>query len=121
MSVLRRLPIVGPRIRRARPDRVAVLRLFGPIAGGARTADWIELVKRLRESGRVPAVVLDIDSPGGSATASDDMFIALERLAAKKPLVAAVRGVGASGSYLAAIAASTVIRLAFATRPTNAS
>jgi protease-4 len=92
-----------------RPGRVAVLRLFGPITGGARTADWIELVRRLRESDRVPAVVLDIDSPGGSATASDDMFLALERLAAKKPLVAAIRGVGASGSYLAALAASSVV------------
>ncbi len=109
MTLLRRLPIVGPWIRRRRPDRVAVLRLFGPIGGGSRTADWIELVRRLRESPRVPAVVLDIDSPGGSATASDDMFLALERLAAKKPLVAAIRGVGASGSYLAALAAQTIV------------
>jgi len=57
----------------------------------------------------VPAVVLDIDSPGGSATASDDMFLALERLAAEKPLVAAIRGTGASGSYLAAMAARTIV------------
>jgi len=92
-----------------RADRVAVLRLFGSIGGGARTADWIELVRRLRESGRVPAVVLDIDSPGGAATASDDMFLALERLAAEKPLVAAIRGVGASGAYLAALAARTIV------------
>ncbi len=91
------------------PGHVAILRLYGPIAGGARTADWIELVRRLRESRRVPAVVLDIDSPGGSATASDDMFLALERLAAKKPLVAAIRGTGASGSYLAAMAARTIV------------
>jgi protease-4 len=53
--------------------------------------------------------VLDIDSPGGSATASDGMFLALERLAAKKPLVAAIRGTGASGSYLAAMAARTIV------------
>jgi protease-4 len=53
--------------------------------------------------------VLDIDSPGGSATASDGMFLALERLAAKKPLVAAIRGTGASGSYLAAMAAHTIV------------
>jgi protease-4 len=91
------------------PGHVAVLRLYGPISGGARTADWIELVRRLRESRRVPAVVLDIDSPGGSATASDDMFLALERLASKKPLVAAIRGTGASGSYLAAMAARTIV------------
>jgi protease-4 len=91
------------------PGRVAILRLYGPIAGGARTADWIELVRRLRESRRVPAVVLDIDSPGGSATASDDVFLALERLAARKPLVAAIRGTGTSGSYLAAMAARTIV------------
>jgi protease-4 len=89
--------------------RVAVLRLYGPIGGGAKTTDWIELVRRLRESKRVPAVVLDIDSPGGSATASDDMFLALERLAARKPLIAAIRGTGASGSYLAAMAARTIV------------
>jgi protease-4 len=91
------------------PGHVAILRLYGPIADGARTADWIELVRRLRESKRVPAVVLDVDSPGGSATASDGMFLALERLAAKKPLVAAIRGTGASGSYLAAMAARTIV------------
>lgn len=99
-----------PRLRRLFPaGHVAVLRLYGPISGGPRTADWIELVRRLRESRRVPAVVLDIDSPGGSATASDDMFLALERLAARKPLVAAIRGTGASGSYLAAMAARTIV------------
>jgi protease IV len=106
----RRTRIFTPDLRRLfPPGHVAVLRLYGPIAGGARTADWIELVRRLRESRRVPAVVLDIDSPGGSATASDDMFLALERLAAKKPLVAAIRGTGASGSYLAAMAARSVV------------
>ena len=104
----RRTRIFAPDLRRLfPPGHVAILRLYGPIAGGARTADWIELVRRLRESRRVPAVVLDIDSPGGSATASDDMFLALERLAAKKPLIAAIRGTGASGSYLAAMAART--------------
>lgn len=91
------------------PRHVAIVRLYGPIAGGARTADWIELIRRLRESRRVPAVVLDIDSPGGSATASDDLFVALERLAARKPLVAAIRGTGASGAYLAAMAAHRLI------------
>lgn len=87
------------------PGRVAIVRLYGPIGGAGRTADRLELVRRLRELRRVPAVVLDIDSPGGSASASDDLYLGLERLAAKKPLVAAVRGTGASGAYLAAMAA----------------
>lgn len=107
---LERLRAFVPRLGRIFPrGHVAIVRLYGPIAGGRRTADWIELIRRLRESRRVPAVVLDIDSPGGSATAADDMFLALERLAAKKPLVAAIRGTGASGSYLAAMAARTLI------------
>jgi protease IV len=92
-----------------KPKRVAIIRLYGPIGGGERSADWIELVRRVRESKRVPAVVLDVDSPGGSAAASDNMFVALQRLAAKKPLVAAIRGTGASGSYLAAIAATKIV------------
>ena len=95
--------------RRLPPGRVAVLRLYGPIMGAGRTADWIDLARHLRESPRVPAVVVDIDSPGGSASASDDLFLALERLAAVKPVVAAIRGTGASGAYLAAVAAQRIV------------
>ena len=89
--------------------QVAIIRLQGPIGGSGRTLELIELAKRLRESTRVPAVVLDIDSPGGSATASDELFLAFERLAAKKPLVASIRGTGASGAYLAAMAARRIL------------
>jgi protease IV len=89
--------------------RVAVVPLYGPITGGHRMAEMIELIRRLRESERVPAVVLDVDSPGGSATASDDLFLALQRLGQRKPLIAAIRGTGASGAYLASMAARTVV------------
>ena len=109
----RRPTFLGPLVRRVRrrvwPPRVAVLRLYGPISGGGRSAEWLELGRRLRESGRVAAVVLDIDSPGGSAAASDDLFGGMERLAAAKPLVAAIRGLGASGAYLAALPARRIL------------
>jgi protease-4 len=94
---------------RFRPGRVAVIRLYGTIGGGARSADWVEIVKQLGRRKSVPAVVLDIDSPGGSAAASDYLYLALKRLAEKKPLVAHVRGTGASGSYLAAMAARRIV------------
>src|SRR5436190_23212670 len=87
----------------------AVVRLHGPTVGGGRSTDLTELARHLRESSRVPAVVLDIDSPGGSATAADDLFLAFQRLAARKPLVAAIRGTGASGAYLAAMAAQRLL------------
>jgi len=105
-----RLARIVPGIpRRLPPGRVAVLRLYGPIMGAGRTADWIELARHLRESPRVPAVVIDIDSPGGSATASDDLFLSLQRLGAAKPVVASIRGTGASGAYLAAVAAQRIV------------
>jgi protease-4 len=94
---------------RLRPGRVAVIRLYGTIGGGARSADWVQIVKELGRRKSVPAVVLDIDSPGGSAAASDYLYLALKRLAEAKPLVAHVRGTGASGSYLAAMAARRIV------------
>jgi protease-4 len=100
--------LIGRRSR-LRPGRVAIIRLYGTIGGGRRSADWVEIVKELGRRKSVPAVVLDIDSPGGSASASDYLYLALKRLAEKKPLVAHVRGTGASGSYLAAMAARRII------------
>lgn len=95
--------------RKLRQRRIAIVRLYGSIGGGARSADWVETVRQLRRQRHVPAVVLDIDSPGGSAAASDYLFLALQRLAAAKPLVAHVRGTGASGAYLAAMAARRLV------------
>lgn len=91
------------------PGRVAIVRLYGAIAGGGRSSSLGELAAHLRDSRRVPAVVLDIDSPGGSASASDDLYLAFERLARTKPLVAAIRGTGASGAYLAALPARRIL------------
>ncbi|MDA8201759.1 MAG: signal peptide peptidase SppA [Chloroflexi bacterium] len=105
-SLARLLPGVHVGVPRG---RVAVVHLFGPIAGGRRSSSVGELAMHLRESRRVPAVVLDIDSPGGSASASDDLFLAFERLARAKPLVASIRGTGASGAYLAALAARRIV------------
>ena len=106
-SAVRRLFAWPPRPFPAR--QVAIVRIHGPITGGGRSAEFVELLRHIRESARVPAVVLDIDSPGGSATASDDLFLAIQRLAKAKPVVAAIRGVGASGSYLAALGARRIV------------
>jgi protease-4 len=98
-----------PFSRRFRRGRVAVVRLYGPISGGGRTTEIVETIRRARESKRVPAVVIDIDSGGGSAGASDDLFLAVQRLAETKPVVASIRGVGASGAYLAALGAHRIV------------
>ncbi len=56
-------------------------------------------------------IVLDIDSPGGSVAASEDLYFKIARLREKKPVVAFIRGTGASGSYLIACAATRIVAL----------
>ncbi|HTV19525.1 MAG TPA: S49 family peptidase [Polyangiaceae bacterium] len=66
-------------------------------------------LKRLREDDAVKAVVLRIDSPGGSALASDLLWHDLMLLREKKPLIASLANVAASGGYYMACAASRIV------------
>jgi protease IV len=91
--------------------RVAVVELHGTIGAGIRSQHYVPLLKRLREDQRTHAVVLDIDSPGGSATVSDYIYLEVRKLAEQKPVVAFVRGTCASGSYFVACGASRIIAL----------
>ena len=54
-------------------------------------------------------MLLDIDSPGGGAVASEVLHIATKKLAAEKPVVAWIRGTGASGAYFVACGASRIL------------
>jgi protease-4 len=89
--------------------RVAVVEMHGTIGTAIRSQVFVPMLKRLREDNRTRAVVLDIDSPGGSASVSDYLYLELVKLAQKKPLVAFVRGTCASGSFFLACAASRII------------
>ncbi len=77
----------------------------GAIGVGIRAADWVPVIDGLRRRRRVRAVVVDVDSRGGSASASDYIHEALRRLAEVKPVVAFSGGLCASGGYLIACAA----------------
>lgn len=66
-------------------------------------------LRRLKEDDDVKAVVLRIDSPGGSALASDIIWQELMDLRKKKPIVASVGGMAASGGYYLACAANRLI------------
>lgn len=89
--------------------KVAVLEMYGSIGGAIRTQQYAPALKALREDRRVRAVVLDIDSPGGSAQVADYLYIELRKLAAKKPVVAFIRGMGASGGYFLAVGAQRIV------------
>jgi protease-4 len=64
----------------------------------------VQAMKQARENENVQAVVLRIDSPGGDAIASDQMWRALELTAKEKPVVVSMSDVAASGGYYMAMA-----------------
>ncbi|HEY7294496.1 MAG TPA: signal peptide peptidase SppA [Dehalococcoidia bacterium] len=89
--------------------RVAVVEMYGTIGGHLRSRTYAPLFKALREERAVRALVLDIDSPGGSASESDYLYSLIRKVAARKPVVAFIRGTGASGAYFIACAAQRIV------------
>src|SRR3982751_3758379 len=71
-------------------------------------ADRVEALERL-ENSKSPAVFVHINSPGGTTAGSEQLYDALMRLKAKKPLVVVVEGLAASGGYISAIAADYIV------------
>ncbi len=70
--------------------------------------DRVEALERLEKS-RAAAVVVHINSPGGTTAGSEQLYDALMRLKARKPLAVVVEGLAASGGYIAAIAADHIV------------
>ncbi|WP_027580989.1 signal peptide peptidase SppA [Bradyrhizobium sp. Ai1a-2] len=70
--------------------------------------DRVEALERLEKS-QAAAVIVHINSPGGTTAGSEQLYDALTRLKAKKPLVVVVEGLAASGGYITAIAADHII------------
>ena len=70
--------------------------------------DRVEALERL-ENSHAAAVVVHINSPGGTTAGSEQLYDSLTRLKAKKPLVVVVEGLAASGGYITAIAADHIV------------
>ena len=81
-----------------------------PFGGEMIGADTIvKAVNSAANDNSIKAIVLRVDSPGGSALASDLMWHALENAKAKKPLVVSMSDVAASGGYYIACNASKIV------------
>jgi protease-4 len=70
--------------------------------------DRVEALERLANS-KATAVIVHINSPGGTTAGSEQLYDALMQLKAKKPLVVVVEGLAASGGYITAIAADHIV------------
>lgn len=94
-------------------DRVAVLYASGSINNGDEyneiySEKYIKYIKELQENDKVKAVVFRINSPGGSANASDGILFELQQLKKKKPLIVSFGDYAASGGYYIAMAADKI-------------
>jgi len=84
---------------------ISRIKIQGLIRGNQ---DRIEALERLGRS-RARAVIVHIDSPGGTTAGSEQLYDALRELQSKKPMVVVVDGLAASGAYIAALSADHII------------
>lgn len=100
-------------------DVIAVLTLEGEImpetysqfgsSGQVIGYSYVDKIKKLTEDDEVKAVVLRINSPGGSAFISEQIYEAVRQLREKKPVVTSMGDVVASGGYYIASASNYII------------
>ena len=99
-------------------DKIAVIPIKGAIttSGGAlpsfqqsgvTSTEVADFLKKAGEDKQVKAIVLDINSPGGTVVASREIVKKVEGM--EKPVVAVIRDVGASGAYWVATASDVII------------
>jgi protease IV len=115
------MQLFGPPATKAEPKpAVGIVYVNGPIMPGkgmsspfggdvgAFSSDVREALEKAKTDRSIKAVVLRIDSPGGSATASEIILDATRRLKAKKPFVVSMGDVAGSGGYYVACGADTI-------------
>jgi protease-4 len=90
--------LVGPQIA-----RVSVTGFIG------EDRDQLAMLDKLGTTDAVKAVIVSIDSTGGSTAGGESLYEALRKLAAKKPVVATIGTVGASAAYMTAIATDHIV------------
>jgi protease-4 len=96
----------GPLLHLGLGDHVARVWITGLIK-----EDWDrqKLFEELANSPRVKAVVVHIDSPGGTASGGEAIYESLRQIASKKPVTAVFGGVAASAAYLSGVACDHIV------------
>ncbi|GAA4843074.1 signal peptide peptidase SppA [Algivirga pacifica] len=106
-------PEEGPEMNQG--SHIAVLTCEGNIVDGKGMPGQIggdkvaAQLKKLREDDNVKAVVLRINSPGGSGLASDIMWREIQLMKTKKPIIASMSNVAASGGYYMAMGCDKIL------------
>lgn len=95
--------------------RIAVIVAEGEIVSGTErngviaSDKFLSEMKKARENDKIKAIVLRINSPGGSSLASDVMWREIQLTTKKKPVIASMSDVAASGGYYMAMGCDTIV------------
>ena len=73
--------------------------------------DRTKLLRKIAENDTIEALVVRINSPGGTVTGSEELYDVLREVALKKPVVATMGDVAASGGYITALAADRIVAM----------
>ena len=107
--------LLGGKPEKTTGKRVLLAYLNGTISddnreqgGGSASGPFVAAMRKAADDEDVKAMVLRINSPGGSALASDKMWHAVQRVGKRKPVIVSVGDMAASGGYYVASAAHEI-------------
>lgn len=87
-------------------DRIGLVRIEGGIF---ESYQIIKELEGFRKDDDIKAIIVRINSPGGSAATSQEIYHAIRKAAGEKPVVASMESVAASGGYYVALGATTIL------------
>ncbi len=97
-----------PALRPAKPI-VGVLRIYGYLLSEEERDLYLKAITYAIRNDSIKGVIVVIDSPGGYASIAEDLYYSLQNLDRKKPVIALVQGLAASGGYFASLGARYII------------
>ena len=100
------LKVLGPSSRLSFHDRIGVITINGPITESRKIT---ESIIKLKKDGKIKAIVLRINSPGGSVGATQEIYREIKKTVQSKHVVASLGDVAASGGYYIAAAADRIV------------
>ncbi|MBA4781943.1 MAG: signal peptide peptidase SppA [Rhizobiales bacterium] len=81
-----------------------------PISGFIASSDYaLEQLDKIRDDDHVKAVIIAIDSPGGTTVGGEALYNAFRKIATEKPVVTSVGSLAASAGYMVAVAADHIV------------
>src|SRR3989344_139732 len=105
-------------LKQAVSEKIVIIPITGPLSISendagileprtATTENILDNIKKARSDSSVKAIIFEINSPGGTVVASKEIADAVKNL--KKPNIALIREVGASGAYWVASASDKIV------------